>query len=122
MSSGEILKSAGLEVEDGGNGAAAFNSIHSDVIKGFRVSNEVRGFFRDCCSSAESHLHQRGEIGGWWESFFSSQEGGLSMGPSLELVMYPLHLGKNGLGNDFGKIRRPKGGGFVGRLGEKWLS
>lgn len=104
MSSGEILKSAGLEVEDRGNGAAAFNPyVHSDVIKGFRVSNEVRGFFRDCCSSAESHL-QKGETGGWWESFISSQEGGLSMGPSLELVIHSLHLEKNGLGNDFGKI------------------
>lgn len=42
-------------MEDGGNGATAFNfHVHSDVIKGLEVSNELRGFFKDRCSCPTS--------------------------------------------------------------------
>lgn len=75
----------------GGKDADALNShIHSDGIKGFKVRTSWEGIFqRLLLSGRESHLHQGGEIGGGWqgESFISSQEGRLSMGPSRELVM-----------------------------------
>lgn len=64
-------------MEDGGNGATAFNShVHSDVIKGFRVSNKLRGFFRDCSTCAVSQTSTKGRNRWWAEGLLHFQSRG----------------------------------------------